>query len=233
LRTLLDDAAQAADLRGTLSAAARALGFAGVSWFTHFDSVSGNPRRWWSTHGAAWDERYTASKLLQDDPRRAIPLTLTPALWDCAQRDAMCPFFDAARQCGFGSGVVVRFTDMAQRLAIVSLDCQGRALPAAMIEALAERQGELMLFSMALHANVLAPRLLKPLAAPDKALSPRERQCLALAARGLTSKDIGDKLGVTARTANFHIGNVLRKLGALNRAEAIALAMRAGLLTGS
>jgi DNA-binding CsgD family transcriptional regulator len=51
---------------------------------------------------------------------------------------------------------------------------------------------------------------------------------VSLAARGLTSVDIGHKLGITERTVNFHFGNITTKLGVLNRSEAIvrALALR-------
>ena len=61
-------------------------------------------------------------------------------------------------------------------------------------------------------------------------LTHRERQCLGMAANGLTSGDIGGKLGIAERTVNFHMGNVLRKMEALNRAEAIAKALARGVL---
>jgi len=65
--------------------------------------------------------------------------------------------------------------------------------------------------------------------APDT-LTPRERATLALLARGLQNKEIAHELGVTERTAKFHVGAVLRKLGAGNRTEAVALAAQQGLV---
>jgi DNA-binding CsgD family transcriptional regulator len=56
-------------------------------------------------------------------------------------------------------------------------------------------------------------------------LSPRERECLGFAARGMTSADIGIKLAITERTVNFHFGNIIAKLRVLNRGEAIARAV--------
>ena len=41
----------------------------------------------------------------------------------------------------------------------------------------------------------------------------------------MTSLDIGVKLGITERTVNFHFGNIIGKLGVLNRGEAIARAV--------
>lgn len=61
-------------------------------------------------------------------------------------------------------------------------------------------------------------------------LSPREREALALVARGLTNRDIAGALGIAERTAALHVGNLLTKLGARTRTEAVALAAKAGLL---
>jgi DNA-binding NarL/FixJ family response regulator len=55
-------------------------------------------------------------------------------------------------------------------------------------------------------------------------LTPREKEVLDLLARGLTNKQIADRLVVTERTAKFHVSAILRKLGAANRTEAISIA---------
>ena len=56
-------------------------------------------------------------------------------------------------------------------------------------------------------------------------MTAREIQCLQLAAHGLTSHDIGEKLSLAERTVNYHFCNIVTKLAAANRAEAIAIAM--------
>lgn len=61
-------------------------------------------------------------------------------------------------------------------------------------------------------------------------LTPRELEVLQLLARGLRNKEIALHPGVSERTATFHVGNVLGKLGADSRTEAIHLARRHGLL---
>lgn len=50
-------------------------------------------------------------------------------------------------------------------------------------------------------------------------LSPREREIALLAARGLTSRAIGDRLGLSMRTVDNHLAKCFDKLGARNRAE--------------
>ena len=51
-------------------------------------------------------------------------------------------------------------------------------------------------------------------------LSARELEVLKLVTDGLTDRDIGAVLGISPRTVGRHVGNVLDKLGARNRAEA-------------
>jgi DNA-binding NarL/FixJ family response regulator len=64
----------------------------------------------------------------------------------------------------------------------------------------------------------------------DTALTPRELDVLRLLARGLQNKEIAIELGITGRTTKFHVGSLLRKLGAGNRTEAVAIAAQRGLI---
>ncbi len=57
-------------------------------------------------------------------------------------------------------------------------------------------------------------------------LSPRERQCLTYAARGLTTEEIAEKLGIKPRTAQFHFDSIRTKLAVASRQEAVARAMQ-------
>ena len=61
-------------------------------------------------------------------------------------------------------------------------------------------------------------------------LSPRELDVLRLIAAGKTDRHIAEALYISQRTAEWHVRNVLGKLGAANRAEAAVLAARDGLL---
>ena len=65
---------------------------------------------------------------------------------------------------------------------------------------------------------------------PMPPLTLREEQALRLMAEGLRNKEIAAQLGISERTATFHVGNVLAKLGADGRVEAIHLARRRGLI---
>jgi DNA-binding CsgD family transcriptional regulator len=61
-------------------------------------------------------------------------------------------------------------------------------------------------------------------AAPAGALTPRERQVLRLIAAGRTNKGIAGELGLSERTIDRHVGNVLTKFDVPSRAAAIAFA---------
>ncbi|MBN1658401.1 MAG: hypothetical protein JXA93_08375 [Anaerolineae bacterium] len=55
-------------------------------------------------------------------------------------------------------------------------------------------------------------------------LTPREQEVLAPLIEGLTNPEIADRLVVSRSTAKAHVSNILSKMGASNRAEAISLA---------
>ncbi|MBO9712569.1 LuxR C-terminal-related transcriptional regulator [Sphingomonas sp.] len=67
-----------------------------------------------------------------------------------------------------------------------------------------------------------------PIAAP---LTPRERDALAFVAQGKTDWEIATILGISQTTARSHVDNARRKLGAVNRAHAVARLLAGGSLS--
>ena len=63
------------------------------------------------------------------------------------------------------------------------------------------------------------------------ALTPREREVLDLLAQGLSNRRVAERLGISERTAKFHVNAILAKLGAESRTEAVVIAARLGLIT--
>lgn len=58
-------------------------------------------------------------------------------------------------------------------------------------------------------------------------LSERELEVLEIATLGLTNSQIAKRLGVTVHTVKFHLASIYRKLGAVNRTDAIVRSLRA------
>jgi DNA-binding NarL/FixJ family response regulator len=78
--------------------------------------------------------------------------------------------------------------------------------------------------------DALGPRAVAVAPAGVDALTERERDVLAMLARGLSNRRIGERLAISENTVKAHVGAVLAKLGAATRTEAVALGIRLGLV---
>jgi DNA-binding CsgD family transcriptional regulator len=61
-------------------------------------------------------------------------------------------------------------------------------------------------------------------------LTPRELEVFELLGKGLSNRDIGGVLGISAHTAKYHVARILAKVGAATRAEAVREGLRWGLI---
>jgi DNA-binding NarL/FixJ family response regulator len=101
---------------------------------------------------------------------------------------------------------VLKTTPKNELLAVIRSVCRGQKYVSAEVAArLAENMGE-------------------------ESLTDRELQVLQLIRDGNRNKQIADRLSIAETTVNFHIKNLVAKLGANDRAHAVAIAIRRGLL---
>jgi DNA-binding NarL/FixJ family response regulator len=95
-------------------------------------------------------------------------------------------------------------------------------------------QDELLAIIRSVHAGkkqvppAVAARLAEHLGEED--LTARELDVLRLIRDGYKNKQIADKLFISENTVNFHIKNLVGKLGANDRTQAVMIAVRRGLL---
>ena len=100
------------------------------------------------------------------------------------------------------------------------------------VEAIIEAAAPQLLYAG--HAfTALQDRLAKRSAAREgdrASLTPRERDCLMLAAQGLREAEIAARNGIRPTTVRYHLDNVVAKLGARTRPHAVAIAAQLGLV---
>ncbi len=70
----------------------------------------------------------------------------------------------------------------------------------------------------------------RPFDNDEPLLTPREQEVLALLAEGASNKTIARTLGISERTAKFHVGQIIDKLDAIGRTDAVAQAARIGVI---
>ena len=80
--------------------------------------------------------------------------------------------------------------------------------------------------------DYISPDIRQQLAAdpPVPALTPRQSEILESMVRGLTDRDIAQQLRLSPESVSEHVGAIRQKIGAANRTEAVAIAMRKYLL---
>ena len=173
-----------------------------------------------------WLDRYLKAGYFKVDPivRHAETSTL-PAIWtDDAFHDGKSgEFWEEAQSFGLSAGLSFAVHEQPGVTGIFSLardkamDLQGQDLAALV--------GRAQMFASLLHhavARIDLPKLLPEQTSP---LTPREREYLQWTADGKTAWEIGRILSIAERTVVFHINNVVQKLGAANKMQAIVRAV--------
>ena len=82
----------------------------------------------------------------------------------------------------------------------------------------------------AVAAAMTRDRLGGPGSTAESVLTEREREVLVLVAEGLTNREVGARLFISAKTASVHLSNLMAKLNVSSRTEAVTVARRRGLI---
>ena len=86
------------------------------------------------------------------------------------------------------------------------------------------KNGRMALSAEATQALVQAS--LHQAVAPGNELTEREKEVLALMVEGLSNNDIAERLYLSVGTVKFHVSNILQKLNASSRVEAVSIAIK-------
>lgn len=173
-----------------------------------------------------WLERYLEAGYFKVDPivRHAETSTM-PAIWtdEVFHDGKSAEFWDEAQSFGLQAGLSFAVHAQPGVTGIFSLARDQKLdLPEQELAALV---GRAQMFASLLHhavARIDLPKLLPEQTAP---LTVREKECLQWTADGKTAWEIGRILSIAERTVVFHINNVVQKLGAANKTQAIVRAV--------
>lgn len=176
-----------------------------------------------------WMERYAANKYARIDPIvRHVKSSLNPFHWQEAsagleKADPGSLFMNEAREFGLGAGIAIPLVTMDGTMALVSLGGERPEIPPLAM-------GMLSLVSTyaiarALHLGAVMPR------SGSENLTRRETECIRWAAEGKSEWEISMILGISEHTSEKHLLNAKSKLGAVNRVQAVAEAIRRGYIT--
>ena len=137
---------------------------------------------------------------------------------------AECPSIQVIALTSFADKEMVQRAIQAGAISYLLKDVHADKLAQAIREA---HQGQATIDSAA--AQVLVDSANQtPTAGYD--LTKREREILGLLVEGKTNSEIADSLTLSPGTVRFHVSNILSKLGANNRTEAVSMALQNGLV---
>ncbi len=239
LRPLVEATKQGGALEPAIDEIVRSFGF---DSFMYGTSAAAYPHQEsksyvFTTLPRAWVARYDEQAYIEVDPRvkRASEGAL-PLVWDQASErgrsDRIDAFLADAIAHGVASGIAFGVHDLRAGVVLIALNSSNPAIDDARHSEISRDMGNILLFGICFH-EIFMSGLVRQGVAPRSEgapLTPREKQCLTHAARGLTSGDIGLKLNIAERTVEFHFAGIRSKLNAVNRQEAIAKAVATGLI---
>ena len=235
-RPLIDAAREGRDLIPVVRLIVKGLGF--DSFMCGFSTTLRPDRNSklyvFTTLPKEWVQLYDQEAYIELDPR--IPLvydrTTTMVVWNAKEFRGRSPevdrFLKNAEKYGVRSGACFGLPDDHQNGVLV---CYNSLLAEFPLEVVERNLGALLSFGTYFHEVFMRSVVQNgiPSRLRGATLTKRELQVLGLVARGLTYQDISVKLSVAPRTVKFHVDSARTKMCALNRQEAVALAVKAGL----
>jgi LuxR family transcriptional regulator, quorum-sensing system regulator SolR len=222
----LECATTADQLRLATKKFARDMGFEHFAYVLTVDAPSLKTQQYiLSGYPVDWVERYMSRDYFKVDPviKHSQESTL-PLIWGDQHfwQGKSEEFWDEARAFGLQAGLSISVRELPAVTGVFSLardkmlEVHGQDL-AALI-------GRSHMFATLLNHAVARIELPKLLPAQGK-LTARELECLRWTAEGKTAWEIGQILGITERTAVFHLNNVIRKLAVTNKIQAVVRAV--------
>lgn len=175
-----------------------------------------------------WRQCYDRRGYLGLDPtvRHAFRSSL-PLVWSDQFFAEVPEFWEDARSHGLQVGWAQASRDASGGVGLLTLARSAESFTDNELIANQARMSWLVQYVHAAMARLLTPKL-----APESrvVLTAREKEVLRWTAEGKTAYEISQILNVAERTVNFHINNIVAKLGTSNKTQAAVKAAALGLL---
>ncbi len=181
-----------------------------------------------NNYSPEWQKYYQEREFLGIDPTVHHGLKSTrPLLWTPQVFESTPELWEEARAHGLCYGWAQSARDVNGSIGMLTL---ARSVGQLQVEDLVASQIKMVWLSQMTHAGMA--RLLTPKMLPESVIvmTAREREVLRWTAEGKTAYEVGQILSVSERTVNFHINNVVVKLGSTNKIQAAVKAASLGLL---
>ena len=182
----------------------------------------------------SWVQAYTENNMLACDPviRLARKQTL-PIYWNRLDerasflQEGTMDVMGLAAEFGLRNGISFPLHGAAGENGILSFITSERASSDLLLESSPILS---WMSNYIFEAAIRVVRFSMMDSAGKDPLTERETECLFWASEGKTSSEIACILGITERTVNYHLNQVTRKTGSMNRYQAIAKVVSTGLL---
>jgi LuxR family quorum-sensing system transcriptional regulator SolR len=181
-----------------------------------------------NNYSKEWQECYREQRYIEVDPTVRHGLkSAAPIVWS-EEVFGMAPnLWEDARCHGLQFGWAQAARDANGIVGLLTLARSTEKITETELRANEERMSWLTQFAHCTMSRILGPKLLPELAVT---LTLRETEVLRWTAEGKTSYEIGQILHIAERTVNFHVKNIIDKLGVANKTQAAVKAGMLGLL---
>lgn len=181
-----------------------------------------------NNYSRQWQQCYNTRGYLQVDPtvQHALKSTL-PIVWSNKLFEPAQEMWEEARNHGLKFGWAQASRDPNGAVGLLTLARSADPLTSGELNAI-----EAKMSWLAQYAHAAMTRLLVPRFAPETQvmMTAREKEVLRWTAEGKTAYEISQILSVSERTVNFHINNIIAKLGTSNKTQAAVKAAALGML---
>lgn len=183
----------------------------------------------WTRLPRGYSESYVANGWDKIDPvMQCVHSTRRPFAWDdVCRRSGLTPrqqiFIQECRELGVHSGITIPLHGPGADADLVSLSLRD--------ETSVDRDRLPLVYGLTVQYRLRLGDFLGEAKVLRSNLTSKEVECLRWCRDGKTNWEIGEIMGISEKTVEFHLSNAIRKLGASNRITAVVKGIQCGVIS--